>query len=87
MKKAIGLLLFVLMVICTACAPKVTITEPQDGATFDEGATIVFKCEATDRMDGELSGESVVWYADSEDTIRAKGPKWRPMQSARESIL
>ena len=73
MKKAIGLLLFVLMVICTACAPKVTITEPQDGATFDEGATIVFKCEATDRMDGELSGESVVWYADSEDTILGTG--------------
>jgi hypothetical protein len=73
MKKAIGLLLFVLMVICTACAPKVTITEPQDGATFDEGATIVFKCEATDRMDGELSGESVVWYADNEDNILGTG--------------
>ena len=73
MKKAIGLLLFVSMVICTACAPKVTITEPQDGATFDEGSTIVFTCEATDRKDGELSGESVVWYADSEDTILGTG--------------
>ena len=73
MKKAIGLLLFVLLVICTACAPKVTITEPQDGATFEEGATIVFTCEATDRKDGELSGESVVWYADSEDNILGTG--------------
>jgi hypothetical protein len=72
MKKAMGLL-FVLMAICTACAPQVTITAPEDGATFDEGGTIVFKCEATDRKDGDLSGESVVWYADSEDTILGTG--------------
>ena len=72
MKKAKGLL-FVLMTICTACAPQVTITEPEDGATFEEGEPIVFNCEATDREDGELSGESVVWYADSEDTILGTG--------------
>jgi hypothetical protein len=72
MKKAMGLLV-VLMAICTACAPQVTITEPEDGAIFEEGATIVFKCEATDREDGVLSGESVVWYADSEDTILGTG--------------
>ena len=72
MKKAMGLLV-VLMAICTACAPQVTITEPEDGAAFEEGATIVFKCEATDREDGVLSGESVVWYADSEDTILGTG--------------
>ena len=72
MKKAKGLL-FVLLTICTACAPQVTITEPEDGATFEEGEPIVFNCEATDREDGELSGESVVWYADSEDTILGTG--------------
>jgi hypothetical protein len=72
MKKAKGLL-FVLLTLCTACAPQVTITEPEDGATFEEGEPIVFNCEATDREDGELSGESVVWYADSEDTILGTG--------------
>ena len=76
MKKA-KKLLFVLMAVCTACAPQVAITEPEDGATFEEGGTIVFKCEATDRKDGDLSGESVIWYTDSEDTILGTGTEMK----------
>ena len=72
MKKAIGSL-FVLMAICTACAPQVTITAPENGDTFNEGELIVFKCDATDREDGNLSGESVVWYADSEELTLGTG--------------
>ena len=55
MKKAIGLLIFVLMVISSACTPQVTITEPQDGATFDEGATIVLSArQQTEKMENSL---------------------------------
>jgi hypothetical protein len=72
MQKTTGLLL-ILMAVCVACSPQVSITEPDDGAAFDEGALVAFACTATDFEDGELSEESVVWYADSEDNTLGTG--------------
>jgi len=66
MQRLKGLLLFI-FILCAACSPQVTITAPDDGAVFDEGETVTFACTATDFEDGDLSGESVVWYADSAD--------------------
>ncbi len=41
-------------------APTVAITEPTDGATFQQGAAITFTATATDMEEGDLSAQ-IVW--------------------------
>lgn len=43
-------------------APKVNIISPEDGATFDSGASIWFEGTATDKQDGDLTS-GLQWYS------------------------
>lgn len=45
-------------------APSVTITSPDDGATFDIGAQVTLEGSADDPEDGALSGSSLTWSSD-----------------------
>lgn len=44
--------------------PDVTITEPADGSTFEEGQTVTFRGMASDPEQGSLSGDALVWTSD-----------------------
>lgn len=45
-------------------APSVSITSPDDGATFEAGSEITFEGSATDQEDGTLTGGSLTWSSD-----------------------
>ncbi len=44
--------------------PAVSITGPENNATFAEGTEITFSCEASDAEDGSLSGSQLDWSSD-----------------------
>ena len=48
--------------------PVVTITEPADGAAFEEGAVVTFTGTATDTEDGDLSS-SIEWVSSIDGSI------------------
>jgi len=53
-------------------APVVTIVQPDDGATFDSGASITFKGTATDTEDGDLTA-SLKWTSSIDGQIGTRG--------------
>lgn len=62
---------FVLLLVVTlpllGCPPyAVIILMPSDGSNFEVGEDISFSGSATDFLDGELSGNSLVWTSDLE---------------------
>lgn len=57
-------------------APNVSINSPSDGATVLKGDTIQFQGSATDREDGRLEGEALVWRS-SKDGRLAEGRSFR----------
>jgi subtilisin family serine protease len=52
--------------------PSVSITGPDDGATFDSGATIAFAGSASDTEDGDLTA-SLVWISSLDGQIGTGG--------------
>lgn len=44
-------------------SPVPVITAPEDGSTFQEGASVTFQGYAEDSEDGTLSGESLEWFS------------------------
>jgi len=52
--------------------PIVSITSPDDGSTFDSGATILFEGTASDTEDSDLT-ESLVWTSSIDDQIGTGG--------------
>lgn len=44
--------------------PSVSITSPDDGATFDAGADVTLEGSASDPEDGSLTGSSLAWSSD-----------------------
>lgn len=52
--------------------PSVSITSPDDGATFDSGATIAFAGSASDTEDGDLTA-SLVWISSLDGQIGTGG--------------
>lgn len=50
-------------------APSVSITSPDDGATFETGVEITFEGSATDPEDGNLAGGSLTWSSDVDGQI------------------
>jgi len=59
----------VLFLFLAGCIPFVTITSPQNGATFGFGETITFSGSAKDFGTGELTGGSLVWTSDQDGQI------------------
>lgn len=45
-------------------SPSVSITSPDDGASFEAGADVTFQGNASDPEDGSLSGTSLTWSSD-----------------------
>lgn len=50
-------------------SPTATISSPDDGATFDVGAAVVFEGSASDPEDGDLSGGSLEWSSDVDGNL------------------
>lgn len=50
-------------------SPTATISSPDDGATFDVGAAVVFEGSASDPEDGNLSGSSLSWSSDVDGNL------------------
>lgn len=50
-------------------SPTATISSPDDGATFDVGAAVVFEGSASDPEDGNLSGGSLAWSSDVDGNL------------------
>jgi hypothetical protein len=63
-------LLLVLSFFLAGCPPfPVTILSPSNGALFELGEAIVFRGSATDLIDGNLSGTSLVWTSNRDGQI------------------
>lgn len=65
--KFIGVWLLVLA--GAGCTPTATIQSPADNATFAQGAAILFAGAAADPLEGELSGEALVWTSSIDGEI------------------
>jgi hypothetical protein len=59
----------VLFLFLAGCIPFVTITSPQNGATFGFGETITFSGSAKDFGTGELTGSALVWTSSIDGEI------------------
>lgn len=63
---------FVAVPIADNAAPEVSISGPQDGATFDSGVTINFSGTASDAEDGDLT-DYLVWTSNIDSQIGTGG--------------
>lgn len=62
----------VLLAVClflTGCDPTVVITAPQNGSSFEVEETITFYGTAADPIEGELSGNSLIWTSSIDGEI------------------
>ncbi len=60
---------FLITLLLAGCQPTVTISLPQDGATFEAGVEITFSGSASDPLEGELSGDALVWTSSIDGQI------------------
>ncbi|MCP4717771.1 MAG: DUF1565 domain-containing protein [Deltaproteobacteria bacterium] len=66
--------MFLLLTALTGCDPATTITSPQWGDEFEEGAAITFSCNAQDLEDGPLSADTLVWTSNVDGKIGTGTP-------------
>ena len=63
---------FVAVPIAGNAAPEVSMSSPENDATFDSGVTISFSGTASDAEDGDLSGD-LIWTSNIDDQIGTGG--------------
>jgi len=66
--------------------PTIRITEPADGARFNDGEPVPLRAAAFDAEDGALEGESVTWTSNKDGEI-ATGAEASPVISIGEHVI